>query len=139
MSENLLAKKVELERKVIEKALKDEAYKAKLLSDPHGAIAEFGVQISKDVEIKVLEETANVVYLVLPYMSDELSDEALEDVAGGVDPHRSTPQSMVMGGADMSGTMGGAGMSGTMGGPDGSKTMGGQQGAQTQGGSSQQF
>ncbi|WP_304508684.1 NHLP leader peptide family RiPP precursor [Anaerotignum sp.] len=73
----------EIEEKLIKKALEDEEFKQLLLTNPHGAIAEFDVNIPEDMEIKILEETAKTSYLVLPFVADELSDEALDLVAGG--------------------------------------------------------
>ena len=79
-----------LERKLIEQAWEDEAFKQELLSNPKAAFEkETGQELPKDLEIEVIQETANKVYLVLPNnpisatTEGELSDEALETVAGG--------------------------------------------------------
>lgn len=81
----------EFERQLIQRALEDENFKQELLSNPKAVFAkESGEQLPKDLEIQVLQETANKVYLVLPTNPDsattegELSDEALEAVAGGI-------------------------------------------------------
>lgn len=80
----------EFERKLIERALEDENFKQELLSNPKAVFAkESGEQLPKDIEIEVIQETANKVYLVLPnspvtsVAEGELSEEALEAVAGG--------------------------------------------------------
>lgn len=80
---SLQEKRLALETQIMERALADEGFKERLLKNPHGAIAELGVRIPKDVEIQVLEESAKVAYLVLPYDGEELSDYALDLVAGG--------------------------------------------------------
>ena len=79
--------RVETENKLIEKASQDADFKARLMSDPKAAIAEeTGAELPDNLEITVLEESANHYYLVLPLEaqdSEELSEEALEAVAGG--------------------------------------------------------
>ncbi|MCC5601584.1 NHLP leader peptide family RiPP precursor [Nostoc favosum] len=80
----------EFEQKVIQRAWEDETFKQELLSNPKAVFArESGQELPKDIEIEVLQETANKVYLVLPNnpalagSEEELSEEALEAVAGG--------------------------------------------------------
>jgi hypothetical protein len=73
--------------KVIRRAWADPAYKSKLLSDPHGTLAEAGVQVPAGSKVKVVEDTADTRHLVLPVAppnTGELSDEELEKVAGGL-------------------------------------------------------
>ena len=81
----------EFERQLIQRALEDENFKQELLSNPKAVFAkESGEEIPKNLEIQVLQETANKVYLVLPTSpvaitaDEELTDKALEAVAGGV-------------------------------------------------------
>jgi hypothetical protein len=80
----------EFEQKLIDRALEDENFKQELLSNPKAVYArESGEEMPKDLEIEVIHETANKVYLVLPnnpapsVAEGELSEEALESVAGG--------------------------------------------------------
>ena len=50
---------------------------------------ELGTRLPEGIEVRVVEETADTIYLVLPYASPlggeegELSDQDLEAVAGG--------------------------------------------------------
>ncbi len=73
--------------KAIARAWSDADYKAKLLSDPHAALVEAGVEVPAGTTIKVVEDTADTRHLVLrvaPGDAGELSAEELEKVAGGV-------------------------------------------------------
>ena len=77
----------EFETELIAKAWKDAGFKQELLSNPQAVYArELGQQIPEHIQIQVLEEDSNTLYLVLPrspQVSEELSNEALEAVAGG--------------------------------------------------------
>lgn len=75
--------------KAITRAWTDSSYKAKLLGDPHGALDEVGVVVPAGTTVKVVENTADTQYLVLPVAPDnagELSTEELEKIAGGATP-----------------------------------------------------
>jgi Nitrile hydratase, alpha chain len=78
-----------MERRLIEKSSEDEAFRRRLMEDPKGAVEqELGSGLPEGVEVRVLEETADAIYLVLPSASPigggaELSDSELEGVAGG--------------------------------------------------------
>ena len=41
-------------------------YRSRAVSDPRGVLAEFGVGLEDDVELRVLDSTANIRYLVIP-------------------------------------------------------------------------
>ncbi|MGI6149791.1 MAG: NHLP leader peptide family RiPP precursor [Limnochordia bacterium] len=84
MSDSFFANRRELEAKVANKAAQDEAFRKRLLADPRSALADLGVRVPEDVEIKVLEESAQLSYLVLPRNPEELSAEDLDAVAGGL-------------------------------------------------------
>ena len=45
---------------------KASAYRSRAVRDPRGVLAEFGVQISDDIEVRVWDSTAELRYLVLP-------------------------------------------------------------------------
>ncbi|HOW27327.1 MAG TPA: NHLP leader peptide family RiPP precursor [Elusimicrobiota bacterium] len=73
--------------KIIKKALMDPAFKKALIADPNAAIAK-ELKLAPSVQIKVVEDTANVVHLVLPVMAGskgELSEDDLGKVSGGRD------------------------------------------------------
>lgn len=82
---------LEFHNELIVKALKDEDFRQELLADPK-AVAQKEIskldeeiKLPADLEFKVIEQPANVLYLVLPTMSDELSDDQLDMIAGGKD------------------------------------------------------
>ena len=55
-------------------------YRSRAVSDPRGVLAEFGLQIGDDVELRVLDSTADIRYLVIPHRpagTDQLSEEQL--------------------------------------------------------------
>jgi len=70
--------------KVIARAWRDPAFKAKLLADPKAVLNEAGVTFPTDVTVRVVEDTAAHVHLVLPPKpTGALSEEALDHVAAG--------------------------------------------------------
>jgi hypothetical protein len=71
--------------KIIARAWRDPAFKAKLLADPHTTLKEAGVAVPEGVTVKVVENTDTHHHLVLPPKpTGELSDVELDKVAGGV-------------------------------------------------------
>ncbi|SFH12078.1 NHLP leader peptide domain-containing protein [Desulfotomaculum arcticum] len=84
IQEDMTAIPRDLKEKIIQKARQDEIFKNQLLTNPHNAITRFGAHISKKVEVKVMEESARVAYLVLPVLQEEMTDEELDMVAGGI-------------------------------------------------------
>lgn len=73
-------------QKAIVRAWTDEKYRDRLLSEPHAALVEAGVEIPAGVTVKVVENTADVQHLVLPVKpaeAGEVSLEELEKIAGG--------------------------------------------------------
>lgn len=66
------------------RARSDPGLKAKLLADPAAALKANGATVPVGVTFKVVENTAKVVYLIMPAGEPaELSDEELRQVAGG--------------------------------------------------------
>jgi hypothetical protein len=77
------------EARLIEKAWTDPSFRQALRSDPRGAVEKaLGARLPAGMQVKLLEETADTFYLVLPANPDrapsgQLSDEQLDAVAGG--------------------------------------------------------
>jgi hypothetical protein len=85
------ASRAEWERRLIDRSMEDEEFRQRLLNDPTGTVEqELGDRLAESVEVRVVEETKDTIYLVLPSASPvgqggEISDEALESVSGGED------------------------------------------------------
>src|SRR4051812_29274800 len=69
--------------KVIAKAWADEAFKARLLADPAVVLAAEGVPMPAGVSLRVIENTATVINLILPAKPTDLTDEDMDRLAGG--------------------------------------------------------
>lgn len=78
-----------LEQRVLERSLRDKAFRRRLLEDPRAALEqELGVRLPADVRVRAVEETPDTIYLVLPSAppageTGAISDRELEAVAGG--------------------------------------------------------
>jgi hypothetical protein len=59
----------------------DERFKQKLLTDPRAALKEVGVEVPKGVTIKVVENTADTQYLVLPPPPAHPGNVSMEELA----------------------------------------------------------
>jgi hypothetical protein len=71
--------------KIIAKAWRDPAFKAALITNPAAALKAEGMDVPVGMTVTVLENTDKQFHLVLPPApTEELSDEALDGVAGGV-------------------------------------------------------
>ena len=70
--------------KIIAKSWRDPEFKAELIANPAAALKAEGIDVPAGMAVTVVENTDKQFHLVLPPVpSDELSDEALEGVAGG--------------------------------------------------------
>ena len=68
----------------IAKAWRDPAFKAELIANPAAALKAEGIDVPAGMTVTVLENTDKQFHLVLPPVpTDELSEEALDAVAGG--------------------------------------------------------
>src|SRR5262249_30331300 len=55
-------------------------YRSRAVSDPRGVLAEFGLELGDDVELRVLDSTSDMRYLVVPRRpqgTDGMSEEEL--------------------------------------------------------------
>ena len=84
--------RAEIERTLVQRSMEDEDFRKRLLDDLKAAVEqELGTRLPEGVQVRAGKETADTIYLVLPFSSPvggeggELSDEALESVAGGDD------------------------------------------------------
>ena len=80
----------EFEQRLIGKAMKDMDFRKQLIDNTNVAIEmEMGMRIPENVTVKILEEDAKTLYLVLPHTpvqeaEMELTDAELLTVAGGI-------------------------------------------------------
>jgi hypothetical protein len=89
------------EAQVIAKALADETFRKALISSPRAAVeGELGIKLPGALNLRVVEESADSFYLVLPQknagaQAGELSDVELEAVAGGKTPSTETKKAPI--------------------------------------------
>jgi hypothetical protein len=71
--------------RIAAKAWSDAEFKKKLLADPAAIAQEFGLPVPSGIELRVVEDSPTVRHFVLPPRPNmsELSDEQLDQVAGG--------------------------------------------------------
>lgn len=56
------------------------SYRSRAVSDPRGVLSEFGVELNDNVELRVLDSTADIRYLVIPIRpagTQEMNEEQL--------------------------------------------------------------
>jgi nitrile hydratase alpha subunit len=56
-------------------------YRSRAVSDPRGVLAEFGVTLEEDVELRVLDSTADMRYLVVPRRPRGTEDLTRDELA----------------------------------------------------------
>ena len=80
---------LELNQLIAEKASENEDFRLALLSDPKSALEkECAVTFPEGLSVKVHVDSSQELHLIIPATKlDELSDDQLEDVAGGVMAH----------------------------------------------------
>ena len=87
MIEQYLDQRAKLDRQVVERAMTDGDFRTRLVADTRGTLnAEYGVSIPAEADVRAIEESAGSHIFVLPaaqIQNGELSEEALEAVAGG--------------------------------------------------------
>jgi hypothetical protein len=70
-------------QQLIARCWEDEAFKRRLKADPLGTLRRAGISIPNGMTVKVLEDSEQVMHLVIPAKPKMLADELLEDTAGG--------------------------------------------------------
>ena len=77
---------------IVAKAWQDDGFKKRLLANPSAILKERGLEVPAGVQLRVVENTDQVVHLTLPAKprKGELSDEQLEGVAGGKSHNRNS-------------------------------------------------
>jgi nitrile hydratase len=75
------------------------SYRSRAVTDPRGVMREFGLELDEDVEVRVLDSTADIRYLVLPrrppgteqFTEEELARLVTRDSMIGVEDPRLEP------------------------------------------------
>ena len=79
----------EMEALIVQRAWKDDAFREEFVADPKATIEKYsGQKLPAEFKIVALAEDDKTIHFVIPPKpanTDELSDEDLEKVAGGVD------------------------------------------------------
>ena len=79
----------EIESLIVQRAWKDDAFRAEFLADAKGTIEKYsGQKLPAEINVVALAEDDKTIHFVIPPKpanADELSDEDLEKVAGGID------------------------------------------------------
>jgi Nitrile hydratase, alpha chain len=86
MAEEQAMTRQEIETKLVAQAWQDDSFKEELINNPKSAFEQEGIPLPESIEIRVVEESANCLYFVLPMKpsgTEELSEADLESVAGG--------------------------------------------------------
>jgi hypothetical protein len=86
--EILQSPKFQMEAALIRKCSEDAEFRAKVLADPKGMLEEaFGRKLPENVSIYIHEENLTTLHFCVPpsreSLQEELTDEQLEQVAGG--------------------------------------------------------
>jgi hypothetical protein len=66
---------------------KDEALKARFMTDPKAVLAEYGMDVPDGIDVNVVENSDNTVHITMPMAPSghqDLSDEELSAAAGGI-------------------------------------------------------
>ena len=107
----------EMETLIVQRAWKDEAFRAEFLADAKGTIEKYsGQKLPAELNVVALAEDDKTIHFVIPAKpasADELSDQDLEKVAGGID---------IVGGLVLLGLLVGGGLLGSAGAAAGTKT-----------------
>jgi nitrile hydratase subunit alpha len=57
-------------------------YRSRAVSDPRGVVREFGLELDPEVELRVLDSTADIRYLVLPRRPSGTGEMSEDELAG---------------------------------------------------------
>ena len=73
----------QIENQIIEKAMKDEQFRKKLINNPKDTLEkELGTKFPEGLNIHINSESDNDIYITLPGNTEELSEEELSGVSG---------------------------------------------------------
>jgi len=70
---------------LLARTLTDDDFRKRLLANPEEVLRAEGISIPPEVKVKVVENTADLIHIVLPAKQEALPDEVLDKVAAGTD------------------------------------------------------
>ena len=83
--------RAELQDEITRRSMNDPDFRDAVIADPQGALAEaFGLDLPESVQIRVVVDSPDTSHIVVPAepkspaSEDELEDQALDDVTGGL-------------------------------------------------------
>jgi nitrile hydratase len=59
------------------------AYRSRAVSDPRGVLTDFGLELPREVEVRVWDSSAEIRYLVIPQRpngTERMSEDALAEI-----------------------------------------------------------
>jgi len=77
----------------VAKASENDDFKARLIADSGTVLKENGIEAPEGIKVKIIEGTENAITFILeqPPPAGELSDDDLEEVAGGIGGDSTAP------------------------------------------------
>ncbi len=68
---------------LLARTLTDDDFRKRLLADPEGTLRAEGFSLPPEIRVKVVENSADLIHIVLPAKQEALSDEELDKVTAG--------------------------------------------------------
>jgi hypothetical protein len=84
---------------IISKCWHDTAFKQRFLTDPKSVLAEYEIEVPEGLNVKVLEESPDMMFITLPAMppkADELTEDQLDAVSGGAGNVKRAPSAQAV-------------------------------------------
>lgn len=78
-----MSKKEDPMQKIIKRCWQDEDFKRRLIAEPSTVLAEEGMPVPRGVTVRVLEDSEQLVHLVVPTRPEGLDDEQLQQAVAG--------------------------------------------------------
>ena len=76
---------------LLAKARTDNDFRKRLLSDPAETLRAEGITLPPGLKVKAVENTADLLHIVLPAKQEALADEALDQVTAGTGQGKDKP------------------------------------------------
>ena len=81
---------------VITKAASDPAFRAELLSNPSAALSSAGISIPSGASVKVVEDSQNLRYAVVPSRPSDLTDTDIQELVAASVPSATTVENKIL-------------------------------------------